>query len=129
MTYICVFTCVYLRGSGRRDDPLHSHATGEGFVASRPGDYADALRRRMRVIPLIHEVFGGLEARAAHFLYQLADVAARPGARDSTRYTRCARSFVQYHMQRISLGIIIGGAVGMWDELQSRRASARPHST
>ena len=117
-----------LRQRGRPDDPLHSHTTGEGFVASRPGDYADAIRRRRRVVLLLHEVFGGLESRAEHFLYELADLAARPGARDSTRYTRCARGFVQYHLQRISLGIIRGGALGMWDELQKLRRAHAPRA-
>ena len=77
---------------------------------------------------LLHEVFGGLESRAEHFLYELADLAARPGARDSTRYTRCARGFVQYHLQRISLGIIKGGALGMWDELQKLRRAHAPRA-
>ena len=117
-----------LRQRGRPDDPLHSHTTGEGFVASRPGDYADAILRRRRVVLLLHEVFGGLEARAEHFLYELADLAARPGARDSTRYTRCARGFVQYHIQRISLGIIQGGAIGMRDELQKLRRAHAPRA-
>ena len=67
-------------------------------------------------------MFGGLEARAENFLYELADLATRPAARDSTRYTRCVRGFVQYHLQRISLGIIRGGALGMWDELQKLAA-------
>ena len=90
--------------------------------------YFDTVGPPARRSPLARGVRRALEARAEHFLYELADLAACPGARDSTRYTRCARGFVQYHLQRISLGIIRGGALGMWDELQKLRRAHAPRA-
>jgi hypothetical protein len=46
----------------------------------------------------------------ARFLRQLARVAAKHTTRDSTKYTRCVRSFRQYHGQRISHAIVMTDA-------------------
>ena len=45
----------------------------------------------------------------------LARVAAKHATRDSTKYTRCARSFRQYHGQRISHAIVMTDALNIYD--------------
>ena len=85
---------------GLQGDPPHDSETGEGYVPERRGYYHDALTRGK--IALIAEVFGGLTPHATRFLRQLSRVAAKHASRDSTKYTKCARSFCEYHGQRIS---------------------------
>jgi hypothetical protein len=60
----------------------------------------------------LHKTCGGLAPR---FLRQLARVAAKHATRDSTKYTRCARSFRQYHGQRISHAIVMTDALNIYD--------------
>ena len=67
---------------------IYTRARQEGHRAHRRG-----LRRAQ---PTPH----------TRFLRQLARVAAKHATRDSTEYTRCARSFWQYHGQRISQAIV-----------------------
>ena len=50
--------------------------------------------------PLIAEVFGGLAPHGYRFLTQLSRVAAEHAARDTTKYTKCAASYLTYHSQR-----------------------------
>jgi hypothetical protein len=89
--------------------------TGLGVVPQRSGHYSDALARGKKVIALVAEVFGGLSPHPARFLRQLARVAAKHATRDSTKYTRCARSFRQYHGQRISHAIVMTDALNIYD--------------
>ena len=83
-------------------------------MPQRHGHYSDALARaRQEVVALIAEVFGGLSQPAhppAPRPRQLARVAAKHTTRDSTKYTRCVRSFRQYHGQRISHAIVMTDA-------------------
>ena len=51
----------------------------------------------------------------ARFLRQLSRVAAKHATRDSTKYTRCARTFRQYHGQRISHAIVMTDALNIHD--------------
>ena len=81
----------------------------------RPVHYSDALARGKKVIALIAEVFGGLSPHPARFLRQLSRVAAKHATRDSTKYTRCARTFRQYHGQRISHAIVMTDALNIHD--------------
>ena len=116
--------------------------TGKGFVPPRRGRYSDALARGKKVIALIAEVFGGLSPHPARFLRQLSRVAAKHTTRDgraflylsiylsSTKYTRCARSFRQYHGQRISHAIVMTDALNIHEgtlklkkEILQRRAA------
>ena len=45
-------------------------------------------------------------------------VAAKHATRDSTKYTRCARSFRQYHGQRISHAIVMTDALNIHEVIQ-----------
>jgi hypothetical protein len=56
-----------------------------------------------------------LSPHPARFLRQLARVTAKHATRDSTKYTRCARSFRQYHGQRISHAIVMTDALNIHD--------------
>ena len=42
-------------------------------------------------------------------------MAAKHATRDSTKYTRCARTFRQYHGQRISHAIVMTDALNIHD--------------
>ena len=86
-----------------------------GFRATAVRPHSDALARGKKVIALVAEVFGGLSPHPARFLRQLARVAAKHATRDSTKYTRCARSFRQYHGQRISHAIVMTDTLNIYD--------------
>ena len=98
---------------GLEGDPPHDSETGRGRVPGRDGHYRDALTRGKKVIALIAEVFGGLTPHAARFLRQLSRVAAKHAARDSTKYNKNARSYREYHGQRISHAIVMTDALGI----------------
>jgi hypothetical protein len=56
-------------------------------------------------------------------------MAAKHATRDSTKYTRCARSFRQYHGQRISHAIVMTDALNIYDgilKLKKTHGSAAP---
>ena len=59
------------------------------------------------MIPLIAEVFGGLTPHGYRFLVHLSRVAAEHTTRDTTKYSKCAASYLRYHSQRISHAIVI----------------------
>ena len=75
--------------------------------------YAPARRAGRVVVPLIAEVFGGLSPHPTRFLRQLSRVAAKYATRDSTRYSRCARTFRTFHGQRISHAIVMTDALNI----------------
>ena len=101
-----------------RGEPDFDPETGEGYVPQRDGDYAPARRAGRCVIPLISEVFGGQTPHAVRFLRELSQVAAKFAARDSTKYTRCARTFRTYHGQRISHSIVFADALNIDDAVR-----------
>ena len=76
-----------------------------GRRAATAGDYTAAVRLHHRVVPLIHETFGGLGAAADRHLRWLAkDVAAsRFFATGATSWS--ASSFTSYIGQRLSIAI------------------------
>ena len=88
-------------------DGAFDHTTVQGFVKQRDGHYADALRRGKQVIPLIAEVFGGLAPHGYRFLVHLSRVTAEHTTRDTTKYSKCAASYLTYHSQRISHAIVM----------------------
>ena len=48
-----------MRERGSPGDGAFDRATGVGYVAAVPGDYAHARACGLRVIPLLFETFGG----------------------------------------------------------------------
>ena len=82
-------------------------------MRERRGHYDDALKRGKKVIALIAEVFGGLSPHPTRFLRQLSRVAAKHTSRNSTKYTKCARSYRKFHGQRISHAIVMTDALNI----------------
>ena len=78
---------------------------GEGKLPA-DGDYLTALAHGHTVVPLIHEVFGGLAPRANEALKDLGR--RKQGRLDEACASWTARSFVAYYGQLISLAIAIG---------------------
>ena len=66
------------------------------------------------------EVFGGLSPHPTRFLRQLSRVAAKHASRDSTKYTKCARSYRKFHGQRISHTIVMTDALNIHDCILSK---------
>ena len=100
---------------GRPEDGAHHPDSGQGYVPERRGHYHDALTRGKKVIALIAEVFGGLSPHPTRLLRQLSRVAAKHTTRDSTKYTKCARSYRKFHGQRISHAIVMTDALNIHD--------------
>ena len=65
--------------------------------------------------PAASEVFGGLSPRPTRLLRQLSRVAAKHTTRDSTKHTKCARSYRKFHGQRISHAIVMTDALNIHD--------------
>ena len=70
------------------------------------GDYLFALARGHTVVPLIHEVFGGLAPCANETLRDLGR--RKQGRLDEPSASWSARSFVAYHGQLLSIAIAYG---------------------
>ena len=70
------------------------------------GDYYAALLRGHTVVPLIHEVFGGLARRAAFTLYDLGR--RKQGRLDGECASWTTRGFVAYYGQLLSIAIATG---------------------
>ena len=107
---------VMILGNERRgapDGPAFDPDTGQGHVPQRDGDYKPARLAGRVTIPLIAEVFGGLTPHPTRFLRQLSRIAAKFKTRDSTQYSRCARSFRTFHGQRISHAIVMTDALNI----------------
>ena len=105
------------------------HRPGFRAAAARP--LLDALARGKKVIALVAEVFGGLSPQPAtrppaRSLPAAASLRAwppnTPPARDSKQApstpARCARSFRQYHGQRISHAIVMTDALNIHEVIQ-----------
>ena len=108
---------------GLPSDALHDPDTGAGFVRERKGHYDDAVKRGKKFIALISEVFGGLSPHPTRFLRQLSRVAAKHATRDSTKYTKCARSFRKFHGQRISHAIVMTDALNIHEGILKLKKS------
>ena len=63
--------------------------------------------------PAASEVFGGLSPHPTRLLRQLSRVAAKHTTRDSTKHTKCARSYRKFHGQRISHTIVMTDALNI----------------
>ena len=96
---------------GNSDKPLLTKIlgtpTGDGTPPS-DGDYLYALKHGHSVVPLIHEVFGGLAPRANENLRDLGR--RKQGRLDEPSTSWSARSFVAYYGQLLSIAVAIGVA-------------------
>ena len=90
---------------GARADP------SSGGGTSAPAKYQAALDGGHRVVPLIHEVFGGLASDADAFLSELGRLRSQALGADSSHATWAARTFVPFWRQRVSVAVHMGVAL------------------
>ena len=87
-----------------RDGPLN-HDTGKGWVKAHPGQAADALKKRHRVIAAIVEASGGQTPQLRSHMGFLSRRVQGKNAIDRTKYGRTrvsTKSFYTHHQQQIS---------------------------
>ena len=75
------------------------------------GQYADALKKRRSVMPIIIEVSGGMSRHTKAHLRHLAARSKGPGATDRTRYGQLrgsTRSFLRHHTQQVVKAAVVG---------------------
>ena len=93
------------------------------------GQYADALKKRHSVVPVIVEVFGSIsEHTRAHFRH-LAERSKGPGAidRTRTRYGRLrgsTRSFRRHHLQQLVKAAVVGDSEAILRQITSLKQRA-----
>ena len=98
---------------GHPSDPPHDHATGEGYVRARAGEYADAAAKGHTTTELIHESLGGMAPSAVRQMRALHKLANTDGHRDGTRYglaRTATHSFHTHHLRIISASIVASHA-------------------
>ena len=70
-----------------------------------------ALEGGHRVIPLIHEVFGGMAPEATAFLAELGRLRSHALGSDGVFATWAAHSFMPFWLQRLSIAVHTGTAL------------------
>merc|ERR1712087_989594 len=75
-----------------------------------PAKYQAALDCGHRVVPLIHEVFGGMAQEAEAYLRELGRLRAHELGADRVHATWAAQAFVPFWRQRLSIAIHTGTA-------------------
>ena len=94
--------------AGTAAAPLIPRADGKPH---EPAKYKNALDGGHRVMPLIHEVFGGMAPDAAAFLAELGRMRSHALGADSVYATWAAQSFVPFWRQRLSIAVHTGTAM------------------
>ena len=107
--------------AGTAATPLEPPPGGE----PRTAKYQHALDGGHRVIPLIHEVFGGLASDADAFMRELARLRKHALGADSVHATWAARSFAPFWRQRLSLAIHSGCALELARVIESGEEDIR----
>ena len=101
-----------IRGVGREGDKPFDHTTGEGWIATRRGDYHDALHVKHNIVRLLLvEASGGVAPMGRRAIRALHQRARLKGAHDGTRYSRlriAPQSFARHHTQRLVLAACRG---------------------
>ena len=88
--------------------------SGDGWVAAKDGDYADALAKGHTVILLVTESTGAFSADLDRVLRQLARTARASGSIDHTPYgtsRASTRSHYTFHSAAISAAIVTADAL------------------
>ena len=79
-------------------------------MAKVDGQYKDALAKRLKIVLVLIEAFGGISPAARKQMHVLAGRAKGRGSVDRTRYGRnrfCTRSFYKHHEQQISKAAVL----------------------
>ena len=109
---------VVVLGHPQRGDPATEEqldrVSGDGWVAAKDGDYADALAKGHTVILLVTESTGAFSADLDRVLRQLARTARASGSIDHTPYgtsRASTRSHYTFHSAAISAAIVTADAL------------------
>ena len=89
-------------------DAPHDPLTGVGHLSAVPGQYRDAVSKRVSVVPVIVEAFGAIGAHGMKLLARLARMADE--GRDGTPYHRTCRHFFPHHARRVSRAVVLADA-------------------
>ena len=106
---------------GTSADGAFKRSTGAGHVSSRDGDYADALRRRHRVLLLATETTGAVCPDLLRLLRHHATLVHKGVVVDSTAYglSRASpQAYLPHHLACLSAAVVTRDA-------QSVRQAAR----
>ena len=89
---------------------------GEGKLPA-DGDYLTALAHGHTVVPLIHEVFGGLASRAcATIKFGARRAGDKKRGRDGTKYSRFhRRNYLSHHLAAIVSAVVLTDASNIED--------------
>jgi hypothetical protein len=93
-----------------------NRATGVGFVAARPGDYADALAKHNPVTLFHTETSGAISPGGRRALALLARIVSKRGHHDPTTYgsnrsaPKGAAGYLAHHTAQISAAIVYADA-------------------
>ena len=123
-----------VQGKGKKGDPPFDHATRNGWLKHKDGQYYDALHvKRSIVILWLVEAFGGVCGAADAALHppasaRLARRSEGKNATDRTRYGRTrasTRSFVTHHLQQLSKAAVMHNAENIANQADHTHASDR----
>ena len=108
---------------GQPGDRPYDRTDGDGFVAERAGDYADALSKGHGVLLLLAESTGALAPAFIKLLRILAKSAALPTGGDTTVYGESRAShhaFFPHHLAAISAAIVAADSASIASAAASR---------
>ena len=94
--------------AGTAAAPLLPRADGKPHPTAK---YESAIQGGHRVVPIIHEIFGGLAHEAVAFLAELGRLRSQALGADGEHATWAARSFMPFWRQRISIAVQLGTAL------------------
>ena len=94
--------------AGSAAEPLAPRLDGKPHPRAK---YEAALDGGHRVVPLIHEIFGGMAHEAVAFLRELSRLRAHDLGADSVHATWAAQAFVPFWRQRLSIAVQMGTAM------------------
>ena len=103
-------------------------ATGEGYVAPRPGDYSYAIANGVQVEALLFETFGGFSPAVISLLHAAgANVENRLSSAQYDTATWSTRSWMSFSCQRVSVALHTAAAWELACAYDMRGMSAGEH--
>ena len=115
-----------MEGTPQRGSPREGpfvHATGKGYVAAKPGQYAGR-QRGSHLVTFLVEATGGIARAARKQCGVLTRRATAKSARDRTSYGRArnsTRNFYLHHTRLIAKAAVIHDALAIRDQVQGLR--------
>ena len=98
---------------GVAGDKAFDHASGQGWVQEREGDYRDGLGKGSRVLPVVVEAMGGVCPHAVARAKRCARTAGAIHLQTQPKgdILKFTDSFLTYHTRRISAAAVLMDAV------------------